>query len=335
MRLSIIVPAYKVENFIERCIRSLESQDIPTHEYEIIVTNDGSPDKTKEIVEALQKEFANIVLINQENQGVSMARNNAIAQATGNYILPIDPDDYVLPNSFRNILEKAESQDLDVLYLGFEIFDAAGISIWHSDYSGQQGKTYDGVEGYFASRGSAVRDPDRSWAILYRRTMLAEYKIKYPKDVPFLEDGVFISKVFAVAGKVGFENNRFHQRTTSPGSATVSGVFYSEKSINGFILSVNDLRQFLNSGFLSQNQIFLLNHVIAKYILLSLTATISQKNLGNYFRHIRKLRQNKINKIEMAGLRLIYIKLARIYNLSPLLFFFYFPIQSKLSRIFN
>jgi len=335
MRLSIIVPTYKVEDFIERCIRSLENQDIAKDEYEIIVTNDGSPDNSKAIVEKLQSEFTNIILLNQENQGVSMARNNAIAKAKGNYILPIDPDDYLLPKSLANILQIAESKDLDVLYLGFEIFDASGNSIWHSDYSGQLGKIYDGVEGYFAARGSNVRDPDRSWAILYRRSMLEKYSIHYPKDVPFLEDGVFVSKVFAVAEKVSFENNRFHQRTTSPGSATVSGVFYSEKAIDGFVLSVNDLKNFRQSNTLKQNQVFLLNHVIAKYTILSLTATISKKNLDAYFRHVANLKQNNIGKIEMAGLRQIYIKLARVYNVSPLLFFFYFPIQAKLSRIFN
>ena len=104
MLLSIIVPAYKVEGYIERCIRSLEDQDLSKEQYEIIITNDGSPDRCKEIVESLQDEFPNIILINQENQGVSMARNNAMAIAKGKYILPIDPDDYVVPNSFIKII---------------------------------------------------------------------------------------------------------------------------------------------------------------------------------------------------------------------------------------
>ena len=107
IKLSIIVPAYKVEAYIEKCIRSLEDQDLPKDEYEIIVINDGSPDRCREIVEELQKEFSNIILINQENQGVSMARNNGIANAQGKYIMPIDPDDYVLPNSFGSIIKRA------------------------------------------------------------------------------------------------------------------------------------------------------------------------------------------------------------------------------------
>jgi glycosyltransferase involved in cell wall biosynthesis len=68
MRLSIIIPAYNVADYIEKCIRSLEDQDIPKEDYEIIVTKDGSPDDCQAIIERLQKEFTNIVLINQENQ---------------------------------------------------------------------------------------------------------------------------------------------------------------------------------------------------------------------------------------------------------------------------
>jgi len=242
MRLSIIVPAYKVEAYIEKCIRSLEDQDIPKSDYEIIITNDGSPDKSREIVEKLQAEFPNIVLINQENQGVSIARNNAINKAKGRYLMPIDPDDYVLPNTFSTILSTAESKDLDVLYLSFEIFSAEGKSIWHTNYNKQQHNIYDGVDAYFAARGTNVKDPDRSWAILYRREMIEAYQLRYPEKVPFLEDGLFISKVFSIATKVGFDDNRFYQRTTSPGSATVSNVFYSDRAIDVSINSPKNNR---------------------------------------------------------------------------------------------
>ena len=192
MRLSIIIPAYKVADYIEKCIRSLEDQDIPKSDYEIIVTNDGSPDNSKEIVEKLQQEFNNIMLINQENQGVSMARNNGIAIAKGKYILPIDPDDYVVPNTFKRVLSKADQNDLDVLYLGFEIFDADEKSIWKTDYAIHDTIIYSGVEGYFEARGFEVKDPDRSWAILFKKEMLNKFDITYPKDVPYLEDGLFL-----------------------------------------------------------------------------------------------------------------------------------------------
>lgn len=333
MRLSIIVPAYKVEKYIEKCIRSLENQDISPNDYEIIITNDGSPDNCKSIVEKLQLEFNNIILINQENQGVSVARNNAIAEAKGKYIMPIDPDDYVLPNTFKHILTKVEKDDLDVLYLGFEIFNAQEKSIWHTDFSIQEKNTYDGVEGYFASRGFHIKDPDRSWAILYRKEMIDTYKLQYPKNVPFLEDGLFISKVFAVAQKVGFDNSKFYQRTTSEGSATVSGVYYSDKAITGFITAVKDIKQFSNANKLSQKQLELVNHVVAKYTILSLTSVIGQRNFLKYLKLLKTLKINGLHEIKNEGLRNDYIKLTNAFNFNSLFFYVYYLFYSKLKTL--
>ena len=114
-KLSIIIPMYNVENFIERCLLSLVNQDISEDEFEIICVNDGSPDKSASIVELFQKDYDNIVLINQENQGVSCARNKGIDFAHGKFILFIDPDDYVQKNTFARVVREAE-------YSGAQVF---------------------------------------------------------------------------------------------------------------------------------------------------------------------------------------------------------------------
>jgi len=332
VQLSIIIPAYKVDGYIEKCIRSLEDQDIATTSYEIIVTNDGSPDRCREIVESLQKEFSNIVLINQENQGVSMARNNAMAIAKGKYILPIDPDDYVLPNTFKAILEIVEKQQLDVLHLGFEIFNATGKSTWHTDYSKQQGQLYDGAEGYFASRGFDVRDPDRSWAILYKNTMLQQFEITYPKDVPYLEDGLFLAKVFTVAKRVGFVNIKFYQRTTRLGSATNSRLFYSEKAIDGFIKAALEIKNFSLKFCLVEKQKYLVNHVIAKFILLSLSSSIELKFFTRFCATLKKIKLFGFRKLNSDGLVQPYKKHATIYNFSPLILWSYYNLLFRFSK---
>ena len=90
-RLSIIIPMYNVERYVNKCLLSLEDQDIPMEDYEIICINDGSPDNSREVVIRLQKEFNNIILIDQENQGVSCARNAGINSACGEFVLFIDP----------------------------------------------------------------------------------------------------------------------------------------------------------------------------------------------------------------------------------------------------
>lgn len=332
MRLSFIVPAYKVEEFIEKCIRSLENQDVSQSEYEIIVTNDGSPDQSRQIVENLQKEFSNLRLINQENQGVSVARNEAIAAAKGKYIMPIDPDDFAEQNMLSQLLHQAESRDLDILVAGFEIFDPQGKSIWQTNYSQLAGKVITGVAGYFASRGKDVRDPDRSWAILYKRKMIQDYAIDYPKGVPFLEDGCFLVKVFSVAQKVGFADSIFYKRTTTEGSATVSGVFYTEKAINGFIEAAVNLRTFSTKNKLSQNQQGLINHGIVKYVLLSLFQNVNLKSIGRFSHIVAKLKANGIVKLPIRGVVEPYDKYAKYFNVLPYLFFLLYSKENIIAK---
>ena len=328
MRLSIIIPAYKVEQYIEKCIRSLESQDIPKEDYEIIVTNDGSPDRCGDIVEKLQQEFPNIILINQQNQGVSMARNNAMACAKGHYILPIDPDDYVVPDTFSRILSHVESNSIDVMYLGFEIFDANQNAIWHTDYKAQENTIYHGVDGYFVGRGHGVRDPDRSWGMLYRTAMLREFDINYPKNVPYLEDGLFLSKVFAVAEKVAFDHQTFYQRTTRKGSATNSNLFFTDKALRGFINAIKDIQTFSNDNNLKDEKAGLINHVVAKFVILFLSPSISKVNIKAYVKGISVLKKAHLAKLNTYGLRFLYKKHIKMYNFSKLLFPLYFRLTN-------
>ncbi|MGC4041432.1 MAG: glycosyltransferase [Flavobacterium sp.] len=320
IKLSIIIPAYKVETYIEKCIRSLENQDLAKDEYEIIVTNDGSPDRCREIVENLQKEFTNLILINQENQGVSMARNNAIAIAQGEYILPIDPDDYVIPNVLKSAYENTKSRNLDVLYLVYEIFDRQGNAIWETDYKSKNDIIFDGTEGYFASRNKDVKDPDRSWAILYKLEMLNKHRINYPKNVPFLEDGLFLGKVFAVAGRVGFSSDKFYQRTMRQGSATNSRLLFSQKAIYGFLLAVADLVDFAKGLPNDEKQRNLINHVIAKFVFLPLTSCLNSNNFKDLVKTAKSLKEMGLEHLDLRGCRDVYLKYGKAYNKSLLRF---------------
>jgi glycosyltransferase involved in cell wall biosynthesis len=329
LRLSIIIPAYKVEDYIEKCIRSLEDQDIPKTEYEIIVTNDGSPDRCKEIVESLQKEFSNIVLVDQENQGVSMARNNAITIAKGKYILPIDPDDYIVPNTLGCILKIAETKDLEVMYLGFEIFDSHNVSIWSTDYSQQEKRLFSGTEGYYAARGHGVKDPDRSAGMLFCMSLLKKYEITYPKGVPFLEDGLFIGKVLSVSSRVGFDNNRFYQRTTRLGSATNSKLFYSESSKIGFKKAILDLKEFELQLKKENRPLELLNHLHAKFLLHLLAPSASCLDYKTFKKVTTLIEKEDLSLKSKIGLGKVNRKLISIFSFSKWLFFLFYPLYIR------
>lgn len=117
MLLSIIIPVYNVEKYVEKCIRSCETQDIPSSEYELICINDGSKDNSLAIVEKLASEYDNIKIINQDNQGLSMARNNGLKIATGEYIWFVDSDDWIAENCLAAVTRTLLSENLDALII--------------------------------------------------------------------------------------------------------------------------------------------------------------------------------------------------------------------------
>jgi glycosyltransferase involved in cell wall biosynthesis len=122
MKLSIIVPVFNVEKYLEKCLLSLLSQDIHVSEYEIIVVNDGSTDSSLSIAQALAEQHSNIKIINQENKGLGGARNTGIAKAIGQYILFVDSDDTIEVNSLGRLLEYIQMNHLDMLRFDFQSY---------------------------------------------------------------------------------------------------------------------------------------------------------------------------------------------------------------------
>ena len=104
--ISIIIPIYNVEKYIFTCLESIVSQPLKEdNNIEIIVVNDGTPDNSMSIVNEYVSKYPNIYVYEQFNQGPSIARNMAISKANGDYILFVDSDDWLLPNSLNGIFE--------------------------------------------------------------------------------------------------------------------------------------------------------------------------------------------------------------------------------------
>ena len=116
-QISIIVPVYNVEKYISECIESLLNQDYSN--IEIILVDDGSVDSSGEICEQYAKKYEDIKVIHQENSGLSAARNTGITQATGDYLLYVDSDDYIEKNSISKIVAEMNSseKEVDVVFL--------------------------------------------------------------------------------------------------------------------------------------------------------------------------------------------------------------------------
>lgn len=334
--LSFIVPMYKVAPYVDRCMRSLLEQDVSLENYEIICINDGSPDNSAELVQKWQKDYTNIVLINQENQGVSIARNMGIQRAQGKYIIPIDADDYIASNSLGKVLLKLEREDLDVLYLSFAFLENHGNVIYRSDYSKFETDIDSGYEGYFKVRGMKVKAPDRSCGILYRRELLIENQVFYPKNVPYLEDGLFLGKVFQVAQRVGYSNEDFYYYLTREGSATNSKLFVSDKALVGFKNAVMDLLDFYQQiKHRSPNADKLFNRILVKYVFLGFT-NVRQKNNRESFRAYSDFLVGLgLGKLPIETKKGIYAVLARYYNISWKLLYILMPIRMKIYKKIN
>lgn len=116
-KVSIIVPVYNAEKYIERCLDSLINQTYSN--IEIILVNDGSTDDSKEIMEKIQIQDSRIILINKENEGVSESRNIAINKSTGKYIMFVDVDDWIEKNMVQEMVSLIKEQDVDVVRCNF------------------------------------------------------------------------------------------------------------------------------------------------------------------------------------------------------------------------
>ncbi len=119
MLLSIIVPVYNVEKYLRKCVDSLLTQDLPHEEYEIILVNDGSTDQSGTICDEYAADHPNVKAIHQQNGGLSAARNSGIAMAQGRYVQFVDSDDYLEPNVLKTLVEKMETDQLDVLRFNY------------------------------------------------------------------------------------------------------------------------------------------------------------------------------------------------------------------------
>ena len=137
MDLSIIVPVYNVEKYVRTCIESIYRQGLDEKKFELIIVNDGTEDHSMEVIADIFLQHSNIIVINQENQGLSVARNNGMAIAKGDYILMIDSDDLLIDNSVKILLEKALETKAEVVTADYEdlvIKEHTGEDFLKEDY---------------------------------------------------------------------------------------------------------------------------------------------------------------------------------------------------------
>ncbi|WP_394749410.1 glycosyltransferase [Spongiimicrobium salis] len=213
MKLSIIVPVFNVEAYLHRCLQSLLDQNLEEEDYEIIVVNDGTPDNSMDIVEQFSKKHTNIVVFEQENKGLSGARNSGITLAKGKYVYFIDSDDYIASNTLHSVLSVMENNDLDIL--GFGTKTTTSLELLEStttDFNAQDIEIQNGLD-YIASH----KYLNNVWWYFIKREFLLATEISFIEGV-MLEDGIYTAELFSKAqkiAKINLDVYRYVQRETS------------------------------------------------------------------------------------------------------------------------
>ena len=188
-KVSVIVPFYNVEKYIEKCLESLVNQTL--QDIEIIIVNDGSKDNSKKIVQKYIERYPQkIKYLEKENGGLSDARNYAIPHATGEYVAFLDSDDYVELNTYEEMYDIAEKENSDMVECDF---------IWEYPNKSKEdiGIIYKGK--YEAIEKIRVV----AWNKLIKRNILEETKIQFPKGYRY-EDVEFTYKLITYLDKISF-----------------------------------------------------------------------------------------------------------------------------------
>ncbi|MDO5971126.1 glycosyltransferase [Flavivirga aquimarina] len=202
MKLSIIIPVYNVEKYIERCIRSVANQDLSKNEYEIIIVNDGSTDSSIDIINKVSKEYSNIIIHNQENTGLGGARNKGITLAKGTYVWFIDSDDFIETNSIKDLVSKSLLNDVDVLSFDFGCTNEKGESIkWIDfclDFKEQPYLTGDTF--YLANYKHSY-----IWLYLFKRSLFIDNDIRFEERIN-MQDSEIMPRVMIHVKKIMHES---------------------------------------------------------------------------------------------------------------------------------
>lgn len=199
-KLSLVIPMYNVELYIERCLNSCINQNLSPNEYEIIVINDGSKDNSLSIVEKIVQKYTNIHVISQINGGLSSARNTGLKNARGKYIWFIDSDDWIEPNVLKTLYDAASQNDLDILRFAWNIVDEKNQK--YSDSSDAihmpiYNECLSGIEYTKKVLGTVLYVP----SFLYRREYLLEHSFFFKQGITY-EDVEFNTRIIPPASRV-------------------------------------------------------------------------------------------------------------------------------------
>lgn len=223
--ISIIVPVYKVEKYLSKCIESLINQTY--RDIEIILVDDGSPDRCPQICNNYAEKDKRIIVIHQPNSGVSAARNAGLVCARGEFIGFVDPDDWVAPDMYEGMLASIQREQVDLAICGYDYFDEDGNVDEKRRYQVQMDEviTQKEVMNRFADMPPSIRHG--VWNKLFRNALLQKQQFKVglnsSEDVFFLNE--YVRKIqYAVVVHKPYYKNLVRQGSATHGGLNINSL---------------------------------------------------------------------------------------------------------------
>lgn len=225
MQLSIIIPAYNVEEYIGKCLQSIVDGGIKCQgDFEVIVVDDGSPDGSGDIADSFARKHSFIKVIHKRNEGVAAARNTGILSACGKWLYFVDSDDWLADDAVSLLCKRSlENDDADVILLDAYKNMGDRVQVWeHFDKEQiwtdrQEIFRLQCAMLYYPASFPDMKVPLAApWDKLYKRKFIIENQLKFNGDLKVLDDMIFNMEVFGEAEKVCyFKDKIYHYRYVS------------------------------------------------------------------------------------------------------------------------
>lgn len=235
-KISIIIPVYNVEKYIEKALKSVLAQTFT--DYEVIMVNDGSTDGSLSILRAYEKKYDNFHLIDLCHGGLSKARSAGVNAATGEYIAFLDSDDFLAPNFLEALYNTAVENDADISSCNFYLYYDKGRNKFLMPFTARSG-----VYSNEVALRKLILDTTFHffmWNKLYKRELFTQNDIKF-YDMYF-EDITMAPQLFYYANKVAFVNKPlyYYSRRKDSIISTIDAT-----KINDYIKAMGITRNFL------------------------------------------------------------------------------------------
>lgn len=220
--ISVIVPVYKVEKYLSRCIDSIIAQTYKN--LEIFLIDDGSPDKSGRICDEYAKKDHRIRVLHKPNGGVSSARNLGLKEAKGEYIGFVDSDDYIAPQMYEVLINNIEKYDADISICGFSQEDQNGV--FHRYWQESITETFDTVQqidNLLSNRYYRCSIWDR---IFKRKTL---ENVFFHDDIKIYEDMLFDYEAIKKSHKAVFTSTPYYYYCENDSSSAARSPFSDTK----------------------------------------------------------------------------------------------------------